>query len=597
MPDDDYGLDFLLKNSEEVIARKAIRVDGGDLGPATKAAIAALAMEPNPFAALYVRSRRLVFPVRLRDRLDHGGIRRPDHALAVHVADRDVVALRLTRVATFHKSAKKGPPREVDPPERICNTTLAAIPWEGIPRLVGTIEAPTVLPTGALVQEPGYDPASGLLLDPGATRFPKIPERPTRADAEKALKFLQKPLEKFPFVTEADRSVALSANLTALVRRCLRAAPVIGYSAPKPASGKTLLATLPSYIATGRVPYLMPPVDEPAEERKRLLAALSECPAAIIIDNIERPFRSSAMCIALTEPEFTDRVLGSTENRSALTNVCFGLTGNNLVIAGDLSSRGLRCEIDPACEMPDAREFELNLHDWVPANRGQLAAAGLTIILAYLAAGAPSQDLPNFARFEQWQHLCRFPLTWLGLADPCATREKIGGADPVQAALRGLLAAWHGCFADDRATLKAAVKRSENAPEGSAAATLRETIEAVAGEKESVNTKRLGNFIAKYERRIEGGLRFERDGTVGGVTYWRAIAPSSDMRPDGFSGFSGFSPHLAGKEHSDFYPKSVEPNPLNPSNPSRPNGRLNGEDQESEPADPPFPPGSIEVEI
>jgi hypothetical protein len=580
------GFAFVFDNSEEIVARKPIRVDGGDLGAATKAAIDALAREPNPLSAIYVRGQRLVFPVRWKHRLDSGGIKRPDQALALRAADRDVIALRLTRVAIFQKTAKKGPPREVDPPERVCNALVAASPWHGLPPLLGIIEAPTVLPNGRLVQRPGYDLESGLLFDPGSSRFPKIPERPTREDAVAALEFLQKPLEKFPFVDGAAKSVAIAAILTALVRRGLRAAPMICFSAPKPASGKTLLATLPSYIATGRTPYIMPPLDDPNEERKRLLATLSECPTVVLIDNVERAFRSSAMCIVLTEPTFSDRILGSTDNRSADTNVTFVCTGNNLVLAGDLSSRGIKCEIDPACEKPDARTFELNLHEWVPGNRGHLASAALTIVMAYLAAGSPKPDVPNFARFEEWQSLCRYPLIWLGCADPCTTRESVAGADPVQTQLRALLAAWYECFDETPIRVKAACK---NAHEG-----LTEAMENIASEKGGINVRRLGNFIARHERRIEGGLRFERGSVDHQAVCWKAVPVR--LRSNEFREFDEFYPSPAGKENGNFKRDTAGKN--SPNSPNSPDSygdpKPNGIDHDPD-EDDPFIPGSIDV--
>jgi hypothetical protein len=39
------------------------------------------------------------------------------------------------------------------------------------------------------------------------------------------------------------------------------------YSAPKMASGKTLLATIPAYVATGRAPYLISQAADPESER------------------------------------------------------------------------------------------------------------------------------------------------------------------------------------------------------------------------------------------------------------------------------------------------------------------------------------------
>ncbi|MGZ9092607.1 MAG: hypothetical protein ACXW3T_13740, partial [Rhodoplanes sp.] len=137
--------------------------------------------------------------------------------------------------------------------------------------------------------------------------------------------------------------------------------------------------------------------------------------------------------------------------------------------------------------------------------------------------------VPNFARFEAWQRLCRFPLIWLGLADPCDTRRRIEQADPVRESLRALLAAWHQQFGDGRSTIKAAIETAARAPE------LQSVMEAIAGEKGGVNARRLGRFLMKHERRIENGLRFVKDGTRGGVAYWRA-------EEGGFGGFGGFPP-------------------------------------------------------
>ena len=104
----------------------------------------------------------------------------------------------------------------------------------------------------------------------------------------------------------------------------------------------------------------------------------------------------------------------------------FAATGNNVVIAGDLTARAIVCTLDPECERPEERRFKLNLHEWVPAHRGELVAAALTIVRAYLAAGEPQKGkLPNFARFEDWSRFVREPLVWLGMADPCLTRKRI----------------------------------------------------------------------------------------------------------------------------------------------------------------------------
>ena len=554
--------------------RPAIRCMGGDLADATAAALRVLASERDPLQTVYVRGSMLVRPMRLEDRLSAGGVKRPMNAFSLRLVDADWLALRLAELADWYKVAdlKMKP---VDPPERVCRSVLAAAPWQGLPPLTGVIEAPTIRPDGSLLTTPGYDSVTGLLFDAGGTRFPAIPEKPTRADAEAAIEVLKRPFVAFPFVGEADRSVALSSVLTVLVCRMLRAAPLFGYSAPKMASGKTLLATIASYVGCGRAPYLMSQAQDPADERKRMLSALIEGPAMLVIDNIERALQSDALCTAITEATYNDRVLGQSRTVTVETNCLFAATGNNLALAGDLTARAILCRLDPACERPEQRTFDLNLHEWVPAHRGELAVAALTVIRAYLAAGEPRQPVPNFARFEEWQRLCRFPLTWLGLADPCETRESIEATDPVRENLRALLTTWHEHFSDRPATVAQAIAAGTNARNKGGDILsftgdgLNEAMMAVAGEKGSVNSRRLGRFIGKHERRIEGDLRFLRAGTADKTMLWRVSG-------EGFQGFQGFSfcPSREkgnGKAHESaegIFGDRHERNPENPLNPA-----------------------------
>ena len=92
-------------------------------------------------------------------------------------------------------------------------------------------------------------------------------------------------------------------------------------------------------------------------------------------------------------------------------------TGNNLVVAGDLTTRIVPCNLDPQVERPEEREFQRNLYDWIPANRPALIQAGLTVLRAYIVAGKPKQPIKNFARFEDWSRLVRSALVWLGSVD------------------------------------------------------------------------------------------------------------------------------------------------------------------------------------
>jgi hypothetical protein len=104
------------------------------------------------------------------------------------------------------------------------------------------------------------------------------------------------------------------------------------------------------------------------------------------------------------------------------------------------------------------------------------------------------------------------------MEDPCASRARIESRDPVREDLRALLTAWHECFGEAKQTVAGAVQLKA---EGENYQALREAIEAIALEGRNINTRKLGNFIARYEGRIEDGLSFRQAGVLHKVALWR----------------------------------------------------------------------------
>jgi hypothetical protein len=91
-----------------------------------------------------------------------------------------------------------------------------------------------------------------------------------------------------------------------------------------------------------------------------------------------------------------------------------------------------------------------------------------------------------------------------------------------------------------------------------------------------VNPRRVGKFISAHERRIEGGLRFERAGTRQAVMVWRTAEIG------GVGVFRGFG-SLDARDFADtgtHTDKSIGPRATKPPNPRNP-----PEDGLSEPGD------------
>ena len=148
------------------------------------------------------------------------------------VSDRTLVE-EMTRAADWEKFDARGDKWvRIDAPLAVAATYLQRTGHWRLPVLTALVNAPTLRPDGSILCEPGYDRATGLLLDTHGVVFPRIPDKPDWEEARAALSVLLQLIETFPFVGEADRAVALSAILTACVRCSLGTAPLHAFTAP-----------------------------------------------------------------------------------------------------------------------------------------------------------------------------------------------------------------------------------------------------------------------------------------------------------------------------------------------------------------------------
>jgi hypothetical protein len=493
-------------------SKPVIRIIGGQLPEQVEQAEQALVAYDHQ---VYQRSGFLVRV--LTNSLPPKGIKRSENALVIHTVEAPYLVKRFTEAALWVRyDARRQSWKQVDCPKVIAETYLACAPWK-VPVLTGILEAPTLRPDGSILETPGYDKDTGLLFCPGEITFPPIPQNPTQEDAIKAVEIFRKILCGFPFVSDTDFAVAMSAILTGLIRRSLRTAPLHGYSAPKMGSGKSLLADVTAMIATGRPAAVMSQSDSPEEEKKRLLAVLMEGDPVVCIDNIERPLGSDSICSILTQESWKERLLGKNKTVTVPTNISFLATGNNLAFQGDLSTRALICMLDPQCERPEERKFDVNLYRYVPEHRTQLVQAGLTILRAYHVAGRPKQNIPTFGRFEEWSDWVRSTLLWVGLADPSESRKRIEDTDPVRTNIRALLSNWQACI-QGSVTVKEFIQTAKQPGNETLYDALTEFIEEKHGE---INQRQLGKKLKSIQGRIEGGMRLEEFGKRQNFILWR----------------------------------------------------------------------------
>jgi hypothetical protein len=354
---------------------------------------------------------------------------------------------------------------DVTLPERVAKLYLDRRGRWGLRPLDGVAPAPLLSEDGGMRVADGYDPATRLWCE----RMPAamaVPDAPTRAEAEAALRRLRVVLRTFAFADaprvtlpgcpvpavdvdappEADESAALAMLMTAVCRPSLWKAPGLMARAPAfsgAGTGKGLLVRVTCAVAFGRAPRAVTPGGTAEELEKRIASALMRAEPVLFLDNANGlTLKSDALASALTERPAEVRALGG--NRMvALNPVAFvAVTGNGLAPSEDLARRFVVVELDAGVEDPDARDFPGDLLGEVSAQRGELLADALTIWRWGRRQGAALPKGRALGSFEQWGRWCRDALLALGCRDPVLRVAEAKADDPRRRAVAAIFDAW-----------------------------------------------------------------------------------------------------------------------------------------------------------
>jgi hypothetical protein len=480
------------------LSSDVVVMEGGELSAIVDRAEAALL---DHGASLYQRGGFLVRPVRLDTPVGETAhaVRR-DAGSMVLVGVREAWLLEeMGRVLRWAHGTKDGL-SFADPEMKYPRTLLARGEWR-FPVLRGVVTAPTLDRHGRILETPGLDAESGLLLVLDQP-FPRIPETPSVDEARTALERLMHPLRAFPFVDEAAKSVALSALLTALVRPSLRTSPLHGFDAPTAGTGKSLLAELAGLLATGCRPPALSQGKSAEEDEKRLSTVLMAGDPVIHIDNCERPIAGDFLCSMLTQETVQARILGLSERRVLPSTALVLASGNNLTFAGDTSRRAVVCRLDAQVERPDTRVFDFDCHAEVTASRAELVVAGLTVLRAYVVAGRPI-TLPPMGSFADYEWI-RAALVWLGCADPAETRSLILDNDPKRDELVVVMDAWEAAVGSKPIEV-AEISRRAEACTDDAFVALRDALVEAACRGGVWNAKSVGWWLRRHKDRVVNG--------------------------------------------------------------------------------------------
>ncbi|ABM61933.1 hypothetical protein [Halorhodospira halophila] len=421
----------------------------------------------------------------------------------------------------------------IDSPADLAKRYLAYRGEWSVPELQGIIRGPILRPDGSLLDTPGYDRQTGLLLTAdNPERWPRIPKNPDHSDVRAAVEKLWEPFAHFPFVGDVSRGIQLAALLTAVQRPVLNTAPAFAWNAYRAGTGKSKAAKATSWLG-GSCAEESPWSEQTEEQRKRLMSALMAGPSTILLDNISGPLESDTLCAILTACRFRDRKLGASEEVTVPTNVLITATGNNLRVVGDLSRRILVATIDHAVENPERLNFPFDPVARIQERWLHYRAAALTVLRGFISAGAPALGKGLMGSYEQWDAQIRRCIMWLkhegltrfGVEDPAAGIQKNYEADPETVLLRALVNIWYERYDDRPVRVADLISDAHDGIPGAAPSenrgALLEALQEIAGEPERINRRRLGRWIERHAGRVIDGLRIEEAGSWRSRRQWR----------------------------------------------------------------------------
>ena len=505
--------------------RPVIRILAGALPTIVDQAEVALVASQD---GLYKQGQRLVRVIWDKIKTAGGGegdILRLSQVVAAHLVER------FTAAAHFEKwDGRSNSWVTCNCPPQVAEVYLARDGVWSMPFILGVVTTPTLRPDGTILDQPGYDPATGILFNPLGVAFPTIPANPTKADAIDALNFLKKPLEHFPFARAPDRSVALSGIITTVVRRSLPTAPLHAFSAPTAGAGKSMLVDMASIIATGEraaVTSTGKSRDGDVELEKRLTASMLGGDIILSIDNLEAPLGGELLCQLLTQTSVKLRALGRSVNIDVPVTTSFFATGNNLTVVGDLTRRVLMSVLNVADERPELRHFSFNPLEMAKRHRGEYVKAVLVILRAYIIAEEKMSVTP-FGSFEEWSRMVREPLIWLDEADPVDVIEEVRRGDPKLQRLKTMMEAWKVAFAGAPQRVRDVVHMAQSTDEEGGGSLLypdlQEALIGIMGGDTRINAEKVSWWLRKNARRAVGGMCFERDDGDAALPKWRLVA-------------------------------------------------------------------------
>ncbi len=418
--------------------------------------------------------------------------------------------------------------------------------WPNIRHIEGVVECPTMRPDGSILSVKGWDEETGLVYQPGAT-FPALPTRPTKEDAAAAASRLFSLVGNFPFAKPHHRAAWLAALLTALARFAIQGpTPLFLFDANCPGTGKSKLCDIIAIVVSGReMPRSGYPDDE-TEMAKQILSIALAADLMVLFDNVPTGFSVGGASIdrALTARTVKGRILGRSEMTADLPwNTVVFATGNNLGLRGDALRRVVPSRLESPEERPEERkDFAIkgDLLNHVRQERGRLVVDALTILMGYVAAGKPDQDLTPMD-YRAWSDLIRNAVHWATGIDPCEARKELRANDSDTNEAMALVRGWRRLCEFKGVKALTSGDALQALRDGAATAAddeikgLREILCGWSKTDDLPGSRIVGNRLNKLRGRVYGGIFLESIPARAGFTAWSARTAAGDSGDSGDS--------------------------------------------------------------
>lgn len=332
-----------------------------------------------------------------------------DGRRVIQAATSGTINVALSEVARWvavRESANGEEKFDVYPPQAVALHVFNQPEWPGIPAIETVVNTPVFGKAGVFHTEPGYNPKTRYYYTGGVTLGDTTPT-PENLQAAKDL-IIGHMIYDFPFKDDASHAHAIAYMLLPFVRQMIDGpTPLHLVESPTPGTGKGKLVNACAYLSLGHDVATMSEVEDDSEWRKQLTTVLMSGRTHIAIDNINHGLDSGVFANALTQPYWSDRILGASREINVKINACWSATGNNVPISEEIARRCVLIRLDANTEKPWERTGfkHENLSEWIRENRNELVTACCIIIRNWLEKGKPRFKGKAKGSYESWTNV------------------------------------------------------------------------------------------------------------------------------------------------------------------------------------------------